>query len=77
MINIDKEADAIERALAAMLAKAKQAGVKKPIIYFESEGSVHVMDGDHRGWESDSAMDRQRAVVGQRHLKVPFDVGAW
>ena len=47
MIDIDKEADAIDRALAAMLAKARKAGVKKPTIYFESEGSVHVIDGSH------------------------------
>ncbi len=77
MINIDKEGEAVRRALVAMLKKAKAAGVKKPGIYFEGEGSVYVVDLGHPGWDRDSTVERQKAIVGQVWLKAPFDVGAW
>ncbi len=77
MINIDKEGEALSQALSAMLKKAKAAGVKKPGIYFESEGSVYVVNTEHPGWDYDSGTERKKAIVAQVYIKVPFDVGAW
>jgi hypothetical protein len=40
IINIEREGAAVTKALRAMLAKAREAGIQKPRLYFESEGSV-------------------------------------
>lgn len=72
-INIDREGAAIAKAIKSMLTKAKKAGVAKPMVYFESEGSVHVVDADKPLWGA----DQQAAVVGSFFLGVPYDVGAW
>ncbi len=78
-IDIDREAAAITRAIKSMLEKARTAGVERPYVFFEAEGSVYVIDKDHPGdMHSDAAANRrQEAICGRRFLAVPFDVGAW
>ena len=78
MIDIDAEGRAIKKALASMLAKAKKAGIKRPGIYFESEGCVHVMDCDALDRMGDRVVfgGSKVAIVGKTFVG-GFDVGAW
>ena len=79
-IDIRPEVRAISKAMAGMLAKARAAGVRKPSIFFEAEGSVYVMDDEHQGQlHSDTCGGavRHEAVVAQGALTTHFDVGAW
>jgi tRNA A-37 threonylcarbamoyl transferase component Bud32 len=79
-IDIRAEVRAIDKAMARMLAKAQAAGVKKPSLYFEAEGSIYIMDDDHDGQihaDGLSSGDRQKAVVADGKLSTPHDVGAW
>lgn len=77
VIDIDVEGKRITSALRAILEKAKRAGIKNPALYFESEGSVYVLDRDHPKYNNHAASDRQEAVVARAFLHVVYDVGGW
>ena len=76
-IDITKEAKAIGNAIQSMLAKARAAGVRKPGIYFESEGCVHVIDLSNPAWDGQSTRGRHSASVASHPLSAPYDVGSW
>lgn len=74
--NIDAEGRAINKALRSILAKAKAAGVAEPLIFFESEGSVHVIED--RGYDGEASSGaRQEFVRASAYLPTKHDVGAW
>lgn len=80
LIDITKEGKQIDRALRAMLQKARDAGIKTPVLFFDADNNINVMDADHDG-EINSAVrdacERQKARVGSVGLKTTFDCGAW
>lgn len=78
-LDFEKEGRAITKAIRSMLAKAKEAGVAKPFVYFESEGRVYVMDSNHPSYAKDAhaAGSHQGASVGSVFIGATFDCGAW
>lgn len=68
----------VRAQLETMLQLARDAGVKRPVLYIESEGGIYVMDKDHPAYESEGAV-HQHAVVCSVFFALPFgtDVGAW
>jgi hypothetical protein len=80
-IDITSEVRVMQRALRSVVAKAKAAGVADPIIYFEAEGCMFVIDNDHPAWKSDTirqnAAEAQKAIVASGRIGVKYDVGAW
>lgn len=72
----------LRRVLDDMLAEAKAQGHVHPFLYFEAEGGVYILDGDHEGVvHADLAgtKGRQAAVIFALPDKLPpgSDVGAW
>lgn len=74
--NIDAEGRAIDKALRSILAKAKAAGVKDPELFFESEGGLHLIEGDGYDGTEDAA-GRQRFIRATAYIRTRHDVGAW
>ena len=76
-IDISAEGRAIAKALKSMIAKAKKAGVKRPGIYFENAGCVHIMDLDVLDCMGDRVTlgGSKAASVGNVNVG-GFDVGA-
>lgn len=77
MIDYSKEAKAIGRILRGMLDNAKAAGIEKPSIYIEGEGSIYVLDESHPKIASRQGADSQEAIVGSGFIGCSYDVGAW
>lgn len=69
----------LRKHLEAALQLARDAGTKNPVLYFESEGGVYIMDRDHPNFFADSCSKRQQAIVGTMLSALPdgTDVGAW
>jgi hypothetical protein len=68
----------VRAALEAALQMARDAGVKDPMLYIESEGSIHIMNRDHPKYVRED-FSRAESVVGRLDHALPFgtDVGAW
>ena len=71
----------IRKALEAVLDVARAMGCAHPFMYFEAEGWIHVLDGDHPSvaHSSTERRDSRPAVVFTLHDRTPpgSDVGAW
>ncbi len=72
----------VRNALDAALRIAKAEGCKRPALFFEAEGGIHIVDLDHPGEvhsDTCSTAERQRAVVFTLPDRTPpgSDVGAW
>ena len=69
------------KALEAVLDVARAMGCAHPFMYFEAEGWIHVLDGDHPSvaHSSTERRDSRPAVVFTLHDRTPpgSDVGAW
>ncbi len=78
LVDISTEAKAIAKAIKSMLAKAKAAGFDNVSVYFESMGTVNLMDKNHPDYESRNGDSlSQKSVIGHARIGVYFDVGAW
>ena len=77
-IKLQKLGARVRKALEEVLTLAREAGVKRPMLYIESEGHINIMDQDHPAFLSNYG-NPQDARVAYISGALPFgtDVGAW
>ena len=69
----------LKKALNALMDLGREVGVSNPTLYYESEGSLYVMDGDVLRKEQQRSLgDAQGAVriIIPLHI-FGMDCGAW
>lgn len=75
---VDAASKQMSAAMTAVLEAAKQAGVKDPYLFFESEaGTMYVNDRAHPGDNAHHSDERQKAVIARVKLHCMFGAGAW